>query len=426
MEERASMSSNGQPPLLAGQHVIVINRWRERYADYARYLDHERLRVSYITTEVGLGSVPPAAASSVLVGHTDDPVAVRAAADQLAARHGPPVAVVALKEDDLLVGAELRQSWNCRGPRPDELTVFRDKYLMCQAIQRAGLPVPAFSTATDVTSVREFASEHGWPLIVKPRIGSSSEGVVRLDGPAGLASADLSRSAMVQKFQPDPIYHVDGVYDGRALLGWRVSRYLNTCLGFRAGRFLGSVEVDEPELTRTIAEVARQFLAALTSTPLVFHLELFVGRDRANRPVCSFMEVGARAGGAEIPFVWREVHGYDLMEAALRIQLGEPPAPVLAHTGDEAAGWLLVPAPADRPCRITEVTSMVGRDPGPYAEVILRPGEVLPAADAYYEHVGGRFRFRGASTAQVQSAILATAGDFRVAGEPLTASAIAS
>ena len=47
----------------------------------------------------------------------------------------------------------------------------------------------------------------------------------------------------------------------------------------------------------------------------------------------------------------------------------------------------------------------------------LRPGEILPAADAYYEHVGGRFRFRGTRSADVTAAIAATARDFRVSAE---------
>jgi hypothetical protein len=56
--------------------------------------------------------------------------------------------------------------------------------------------------------------------------------------------------------------------------------------------------------------------------------------------------------------------------------------------------------------------------PGPYAEALLRPGDILPAADAYYEHVGGRFRFRGRTTAEVEVALAATARDFRVGAEP--------
>jgi biotin carboxylase len=408
-------------------HIVVINRWQERYAEYGRYLDHERYRVSYVTTAVGLASVPPQAAAIVPVHATDDLVAVRAAVRDLAMFYGPPAAVVALKEDDLLVGAELRQEWQCPGPLPHDLLAFRDKGLMCQAIQQAGLPVPAFAEAHDADAVRDFAVEHGWPVIVKPHIGSSSAGVVRLDGPADLAGVRFgAEPLLVQAYCPDPIYHVDGVFDGRDVVTYRASRYLNTCLGFRGGSVLGSVEDDDPVLDRAIGEAATRFLAALSNAPTVFHLEIFVGSDAQSRPVCAFLEVGARTGGAEIPFVWREVHGYDLMEAATCIQLGwDIPSVGPAGPGTGAvSGWLLVPAPAARPCRITEATPMVGRVPGPYAESVLRPGQVLPAADAYYEHVGGRFRFRGATSAEVERAIVATAAHYRVAAEELFAEVV--
>jgi biotin carboxylase len=414
----------------AKPHILVINRWREKYADYDRYVDHAAHHVTYVTTEVGLGSVPATAAATALVPKTDDLAAARAAVAELVVRFGRPAGVVALKEDDLLVGAQLRQEYGCPGPTPADLAVFRDKYLMCRAIRDAGLPVPDFAAAGDEAAVRRMAATHGWPVILKPRIGSSSEGVVRLDGPAALAEVTLDREPMlVQQFRTDPIHHVDGVFDGRSLTTWRASRYLHSCLDFRGGGVLGSVEVDDPEVNAAIGAAARRFLAALTGAPVVFHLEVFVGRTATGRPYCSFLEVGARAGGAEIPFLWREVHGYDLMEAAWRIQLGEAPQPPRVPAGagsGEVAGWLLAAAPAARPCRVTEATRMVGRDPGPYAEVVLRPGEVLPAADAFYEHVGGRFRFRGATGGAVEAAIRATAGDFRVAGEPVTQSLISS
>ena len=404
-------------------HIVVINRWQERYAEYGRYLDHKRYQVSYITTAVGLASVPPEAAATVLVDATDDLVAVRAAVRDLAVRYGAPAAVVALKEDDLLVGAQLRQEWQCPGPRPHDLVVFRDKGAMCQAIHQAGLAVPAFAEAYDADAVRDFAADHGWPVIVKPHIGSSSAGVVRLEGPADLAAVHFdAEPLLVQAYCADPIYHVDGVFDGTDVVTYRASRYLNTCLGFRSGNVLGSVEEDDPVLHRAIGEAATRFLAALSDAPTVFHLEIFVGADAQSRPVCTFLEVGARTGGAEIPFVWRELHGYDLMEAAMRTQLGwDIPSVRSAGPGTGAVGgWLLVPAPASRPCRITEATPMVGRVPGPYAESVLRPGQVLPAADAYYEHVGGRFRFRGATSAEVEHAIVTTAAHYRVAAEQLT------
>lgn len=407
-------------------HVVVVNRWGERYAEYERYLDHHRLRVTYVTTEVGLGSVPASAAATFLVGRTDDLDAVRAAVRSLVARYGRPLGVVALKEDDLLVGAQLRDDWGCAGPRPQQVHVFRDKALMCEAVRRAGLPVPAFAVAPDAAAVRDFAAAHGWPVIVKPRGGSSSEGVVRLDGPADLAALSpttFTEPPLVQAYCADPIHHVDGVFDGRDVALWRGSRYVNDCLGFRRGVALGSVEDDDPVRRRALGQAATGFLRALGDQPTVFHLEVFVGADDLGRPRITFLEVGARTGGGEIPFVWREVHGYDLVEAAACLQLGRPVPPVPSGPPgpDDVGGFLLVPAPASRPCRITSATPMVGRVPGPYAERVLRPGQVLPAADSYYEHVGGRFRFRGSSTAEVERAVRVTAASYHVTAEPVLA-----
>ncbi|RVU23849.1 biotin carboxylase [Streptomyces antnestii] len=401
-------------------HIVVVNQWREHYAEYGRYLDHTTHRVTYISTEVGRGAIPDEAAEVALVRDTGDLAEARAALAGLVSRHGAPHRIVALKEGDLLVGAQLRADWELPGPRPADLLAFRDKFLMCRAVAEAGLPVPEFAAVSDHRAVRDFGALAGWPLVLKPRVGGSSDGVVVLSGPGDLAALpDFATPMLVQVFNPHPIYHVDGVFDGRVPTCLRASRYINSCLGFRDGTFLGSVEEDDPLVVRAIEAAATEFLGALTSTPVPFHLEVFVER-RPDGASCTFLEVGARVGGAEIPFLWRELHGYDLMRAAFDLQVkgtAEVPEP-RAATGAIGA-WLLIPAPTARPCLITEATSMVGRHPGPYAEALLPAGEVLPASNAYYEHVGGRFRFRGASSTEVEAALAATATQFTVRAAPV-------
>ncbi|RKE17926.1 acetyl-CoA carboxylase biotin carboxylase subunit family protein [Streptomyces sp. TLI_171] len=405
---------------LAQRHVVVLHRWRAEYVDYATVLDHTADRVSYVTTEVGRDRVPATAAGVEIVAATDDLVAARRAVAALAERHGPPQRIVALKEDDLLTAAVLRAEWGCEGTRPEQALRFLDKLVMAEVVADRGLAVPALAAVDSAEEVRSFGEKFGWPVIVKPRIGSSSDGVVRLGGPQDADGIDFAaRPMLAQVFNPHPIFHVDGMFlDGR-LAAFRASRYVNNCLDFRTGEYLGSVEEDDPGTVAAIGAAAERFLAAFDTDPLVFHLELFVGPNPDTGAVeCTFLEVGARVGGSEIPFLWREVHGYDLMAAALRIQLGEPvQAPVL--TDREVAGWLLVPSPARRPCRITEVTPLTGAVPGLYAEALLQPGEVLPLADAYYEHVGGRFRFRGATSRTVEEAIQTAAADFRISAEPV-------
>ncbi|WP_157367996.1 acetyl-CoA carboxylase biotin carboxylase subunit family protein [Alloactinosynnema sp. L-07] len=155
-------------------HIVVPHRWRDRYAEYARHLDHDRHAVTYVTTDVGVDSVPPNAAEVVVVPATDDLPAVLAEVRALATRWDPPTGVVALKEDDLMVAARLRAEWGCAGPTEAEVALFRDKPAMCRTVAAAGVDVPAFAPAESAADVVGFAGEHGWPVVLKPRSGSSN------------------------------------------------------------------------------------------------------------------------------------------------------------------------------------------------------------------------------------------------------------
>ncbi|SDH92900.1 hypothetical protein SAMN05192558_103248 [Actinokineospora alba] len=399
------------------EHVVVIHRWRDSHALYARYLDHAAFRVSYVTTPMGRQSVPADVADIVEVAATDDLPAVFQAVTELVERHGPPARVVALNEGDLDTAAVVRGLFGCPGQTRAELAPFRDKLAMTTRVADAGLRAPAFADAPDAEVVAAFAAEHGWPLIVKPRLGTASRGVLRLDGPADLAAVDATEPRLVQTYCGDPIYHVDGLWDGTELGPWRASRYLNTCVDFTTGAMLGSVEEDDPVLLAAIGEFAAGVGAALGgSQPWVFHLEVFVGAELDGTPRVTFLEAGNRVGGAEIPFLWREVHGVDLMAAAMAIQLGEVPSlPSLPprEQGARVGGWLLVPTPVAAPCRVVAAKSRPDIEGAPYARIVPPVGYRIPKVGGY-EHVGARFRFRGERTAEVAEAILATAAGFRL------------
>ncbi|WP_406292842.1 biotin carboxylase [Embleya sp. NBC_00888] len=380
------------------------------------------MKATYITA-LGTGSnLPEGATEIIVVPNTEDYDVVRAAACDLAQRHGPMDRIVALYEDDLLVAARLREEWGCPGPELDQTLRFRDKLTMSELVAGAGIALPAFADAASEQDVICFAETHGWPVIVKPRIGSSSLGVVLAAKPGDLANIEFSLQTpmLVQAFNSNPVFHVDGLYQGGKLGPWRCSRYLNTCLDFQVGKALASTEEDDPALTQAIGDFTTRVVESLAydRTSIVFHLEVFVERTGRSAGI-QFLEIGARVGGGGIPFVWREVHGYDLMADMFAIAMGEDPPTGRAafHTG-ESAGWLLVQTPLKRPCRITGVRSMTGAVPGPYAEVLPEAGEVLPLTEAFFEHVGGQFRFRGHSASAVDEAIRATIDHYRVSAVP--------
>ncbi|MFJ9850463.1 ATP-grasp domain-containing protein [Streptomyces sp. NPDC101150] len=397
------------------EHVVIIHRWTDRYADYAAYLDHTAHRVSYLTTERAARHLPAEQAAAVrLVDSTENAKSVRAALDALAQQVGPPTRIVALQETDLDLAAELRGELDLPGQRTADLLPLRDKLLMAQRLDAAGIAVPATAAAPDHESIAAFAARHGRPVLVKPRRGTASAGITRLDTATAIRDYDFPPDAemLVQTWLPHQVLHVDGVFTGDGLGPWRASRYLNTCLEFTTGAALGSVEIDDGELLPRIGEITAAATAALFTGPSVFHLELFAS-DTGELTV---LEIGARPGGAEVPFIWREVHGIDLMAAAVAHQTGTEDRSARPAAGPpQVAGWLLVPPTAATPCRVRTVTSHRGA--GPYAEVLPEPGAVLSAGG--YEHAGARFRFRGTDSAEVEAAVRRTMRDATLESTPL-------
>lgn len=397
-------------------HFIVIHRWSDSYADYASYVDHGIKRISYITTHRAVGALPKDAAAVRLVSSTENGQEVRAAVSSLTREFGKPARIIALHEVDLDMAAELRDELGAPGERLEGLAPFRDKLVMARKLAAEGIPVPATEPAPDHTAVHAFAAIHGWPVLVKPVRGTASSGVVRFHSGDDLDAYEFQRDVpmLVQPYLPYDILHVDGVATENGLGVWRASRYVNTCLEFTEGVALGSVELDDPKLTVPVGEFTAQVLQALTAEPRVFHLELFLSGS-PGAPELRVLEVGARPGGAEVPFLWKEVHGVDLMAIAFAIQSGAPlPDSTYAMPDQGQAGyggWLLVPTPAARPCRVTAANSQLSRGDGPYAERIAMVGQTLADLPGY-EHSGARFRFRAGSTAEVEAAISETVQDF--------------
>lgn len=399
-------------------HIIVIHRWTDRYADYAEYLDHTAHRVSYVTTERAVEHLPVEQAAAVrLVDSTENEKAVREAVDALTADVAAPTRIVALQETDLDLAAVLRDEFALPGPGADELRPVRDKLLMAHRLTEAGLPVPPTAEAPDHAAVRDFAALHGWPVLVKPRRGTASSDVTRIETADQLAHCVLppGTEMIVQPWLPHQILHVDGVFTGERLGVWRASRYLNTCLDFTTGQALGSVEVDDAALLERVGALTLDVARALLSRASVFHLELFL----SDTGTLTVLEMGARPGGAEVPFVWREVHGVDLMAAAFAHQTGRPdPTPATLPDNTPVGGWLLVPPSVPQPCRVTSVTVPAT---GAYAHRAPEAGRTMNSGG--YEHAGVRFRFSGADTAETEAALLRTARQTLLRCEPVDAAA---
>lgn len=404
------------------QHIVVIHRSRGPLVPYFDCIDHSANVVTYVCAEQVLDRIPAYAAAEVLTSSSADDVA--SSVRDLASRHGVPHRIVAISEFDLLVAAQLREEFDIAGDRLDHVRAFRDKLLMCAKVAAAGVSLPAFADAPDRNAVLEFAAQHGVPLVVKPRYGATSRDVVVLTSVEELSLLpDLDAEPfLVQRFCPGETGSIDGVWTGTDLGPWRGTRYFHNCLDFENGEnSWGTVDIDDVVLNESLADFARSVLSALSEgVPTVFHLELFHGPSGV--PQLQFLEVAGRIPGAEFTHLWREVYHYDLVAAAVDIQMGRKPLPGPLPSG-QRAGQLLVRPPVAPPCVVTAVFFAVAPAYSPYYSLVPQAGEVIREASGYVG-VGASFRFRASSSAQVAAALLHTLAGFHMECVPyeLTAS----
>jgi hypothetical protein len=393
--------------------VLIINRWADEFADYGRHIDHDRHQVAYVTTVEHLPMAPSGAAHVEVIADLGEAGAVLAAADRCLRDTGGFDRVLALSEFDLLTAAEVREKFAVPGPGVGATHKVRDKIAMKRAVAGAGLRIPRFRAVESVRDAQDFADGLAGDVVVKPRGGAASQGCYVIDKGTPVAAArppgtDLTNHE-AEEFVTGPIWHVDGLlHSGEAVFA-APSRYVNTCYDFARGVPLGSV-IQRGDRADRITDFALKCLRAMGIRDGAFHLEVIENRDGP-----AFLEVGARVGGGEIPFVLRDVYGVDLVGDWIRIELGESPRTSVTRPVGDVAGFLMVPEAVGQ--RLVARSSVLGTVPELYAEVLPPVGHVFDG-EGGYDRILGRFRFRGPNSAAVEQAIQQTLRRYDYVLEP--------
>jgi len=94
--------------------------------------------------------------------------------------------VECLWEPGVVLAARLREALGLPGMTVKQVLPFRDKELMKQVLDDAGIRTPRHRRSTSEAECREAAERIGYPLIVKPIAGAGSADTHRVDGPEDL------------------------------------------------------------------------------------------------------------------------------------------------------------------------------------------------------------------------------------------------
>ncbi|WP_028648819.1 ATP-grasp domain-containing protein [Nocardiopsis sp. CNT312] len=333
----------------------------------------------------------------VLVADTGDTGTVLRLCRELDA---PVAGVTSSSEYFAATAAEAARSLGLPAPDAGAVSRCRDKALQRRALADAGVPVPSFHEVRTVSEGVALARGSDRPVVVKPVLGSGSDGVrlCRTPEETAEALAALLRApsegpgrALVEGYMDGPEFSVETFDD-------RVVGVTAKHLG-EPPRFLETGHEHPAPLPadreRALGETALAALAALGLGWGPAHVELRLTTDGPR-----IVEVNPRLGGGMIPALVEAATGVDLVSATVARVLGERPdlAPVrsrgaaLRHLFTPRSGTVVLAAPDG-----------AERAPGVVrAAVTVREGRRLEVTHTFRDRIGH---------------VIATAGDTARAAE---------
>jgi biotin carboxylase len=204
----------------------------------------------------------------------------------------------------VMTAARLRERFGLPGMSVDAVNGFRDKQLMKERVQAAGLRTPRSRRVRTVAEARAAAEELGYPLVLKPISGAGSADTYRVDDAAGLETA-LARmhhveEASCEEFITGEELTFDTVCVGGEPVFTNVAQYLPPPLIARSEEWVSPVIITVRDLAqaRLSAGLAlgRKVLDALGMGDGFTHMEWFRKPDGE----AVFGEIGCRPGGAHL------------------------------------------------------------------------------------------------------------------------------
>ena len=207
-----------------------------------------------------------------------------------------------LWEPGILLAARLREAFGIPGLDIGQARRFRDKELMKQALDAAGIRTPRHVAAQSVAEVWEAAERIGYPIILKPIDGAGSADTYRV------RDADELRAVLprlrhvpmvsVEEFVDGEEYTFDTITVGGRIGYYNIAWYRPRPLVARSNEWISPQvvalrELERPELQGGI-RMGFDVIAALGFDTGFTHMEWY---RKADGEVV-FGEIGARPPGA--------------------------------------------------------------------------------------------------------------------------------
>ena len=296
-------------------------------------------------------------------------------------------------EVSMLVLGRINDALGLAGPSYATALAATNKQKMREAFAAGGAPSPkSFGAATEAEALAA-AAQLGGSIIVKPSRNSGSRGVTRIE-----AATDHDRllqafrramqesrdhSAVIEEFVEGPEFSVEIlVWNGEPRVLTVTDKMTSGAPFFVETGHSQPTQFSEAE-RRQVADAAVQGVRALGINWSAAHAEV-----RLTPAGPRIMEIGSRLGG---DFITTELvprsTGIDMVEAAVRLALGEEPDLTPRHPPQGAAIRYLIPKPG-RVVAVEGVAEARRMDGVRIMDVSVAPGDAVPEMNSSLARVG--------------------------------------
>ncbi|MBZ0121810.1 MAG: ATP-grasp domain-containing protein [Sandaracinaceae bacterium] len=154
----------------------------------------------------------------------------------LRSRHGHPHRIIGVLEPLQVQLALARRHYDVPGTDPDTAELFRDKAKMKDRLRAAGLPVARHELMTSRADAERFASQVGFPMVLKPPAGMGAKATFRVRSlPELLGALEGMRASaqspvLAEEFLLGTEYSFDTITTGGVPRVASISHYLPTPL----------------------------------------------------------------------------------------------------------------------------------------------------------------------------------------------------
>lgn len=245
-------------------------------------------------------------------------------------------------ELDIIRAARARERNQLPGQSLTQALAYRDKYEMKLLARAAGISVPEMQLVCNQAELSSFAESYGVPVVIKPRYGRNSVGVMILHETDIRGFCFTEGERLAERYIRGIVYHVDGLMShGRVLHSWP-SRKLYPALDTVTSAvpsISGMLPMSDPLFQRLQHETSA-VIGALPAIENVsaFHVEFF----RTSNDELMLCEIACRTGGCGIVEVYELAFGINLYAAHLRGQAGEI-NDISADGSGDRYGWAWYP-----------------------------------------------------------------------------------